>query len=111
MKALARELRRHGTDAERALWRRLRCRQLLGHKFRREEIIGPYIADFVCVESRVIVEVDGGHHMEQQGRDERRSVYLRCLGYRVMRFWNNEVLVDIDGVLERIRMALEEGRS
>ena len=88
----ARELRRDTTDAETALWRRLRDRGLDGEKFVRQEPIGPYIADFVCRRKKLIIEIDGGQHSDQAERDEARTKHLEALGYRVIRFWNNEVL-------------------
>ena len=103
MKELARNLRKSQTDAEKLLWSRLRNRQLEGCKFRRQQIVGPYIADFLCLEPKLIVELDGGQHAEQKEQDEKRTQYLRSLGYRVLRFWNNDVLLKLDGVLERIR--------
>jgi very-short-patch-repair endonuclease len=100
----ARSLRRASTDAERKLWAHLRSRQLKGAKFRRQHPIGPYIADFACVEAKLIIELDGGGHDrdEQLHADEVRSAYLESCGYRVVRFWNNEVMENIDGVLEQI---------
>jgi very-short-patch-repair endonuclease len=100
----ARGLRRASTDAEQKLWAHLRNRQLRGAKFRREHPIGPYIADFFCLEAKLIVEVDGGGHATEAQRraDAARAAYLENCGYRVLRFWNNEVIGNIDGVLERI---------
>ena len=106
MKHLARDLRRNQTDAEKLVWSRLRNRQLEGRKFRRQQIIGPYIADFLCLEPKLIVELDGGQHMEQQDSDAARTAYLSAMGYRVLRFWNNEAISDIEAVLERIRQAI-----
>ena len=105
----ARELRREPTDAERALWRHLRRRQINGHKFRRQQAIGRFIVDFVCLEKRLVVEVDGGQHSEGQARyDDRRTSWLRSEGYRVLRFWNGDVLREPEGVFEVIRRALGE---
>lgn len=106
---LARKLRRRQTEAERSLWMGLRNRQLEGVKFRRQQPIGPYIVDFVSTEKRLIVEVDGGQHNEEgiEGKDEERTLWLKGQGYRVLRFWNNEVLSNIEGVLERIRENLK----
>ena len=104
--ARARAMRHEASDAERMLWRHLRARRLAGFKFRRQEVIGPYIVDLVCFHARLIIEADGGQHAEQQVYDQQRSAALAARGYRVLRFWNNEVLNDIDGVLERIRMGL-----
>jgi very-short-patch-repair endonuclease len=88
---ISRKLRANQTDAETKLWNRLRNRQIDGHKFVRQEPIGRYICDFVCREKLVVIEVDGGQHSESV-RDEVRDRYLRAQGYRVMRFWNNDVL-------------------
>ena len=98
----ARNLRRDQTDAEGKLWARLRTRQLCGLKFRRQHPIGPYVADFCCVERGLVVELDGGQHATQAEADQRRSTYLEQRGYRVLRFWDNEVLVSPDAVLEQI---------
>jgi len=102
----ARNLRRLQTDAERKLWLLLRDRRLAGFKFRRQHPIGPFIADFCCTEVRIIVELDGGQHAISRAGDAARSRYLEGQGYRVLRFWNNEVSGNISGVLERIAEAL-----
>jgi primosomal protein N' (replication factor Y) len=101
----ARALRRSMTDAERKLWFHLRNRAFMGHKFRRQQPIGPYVADFVCIERRLIVEADGGQHSNAHA-DNQRTRYLRSRGYRVLRFWNNDVLVRTQAVLEQIHAAL-----
>ncbi len=100
----ARRLRAVGTEVERRLWARLRNRQLGGAKFRRQHPLGDYVVDFVCRESCLVVELDGGQHGEdtQRRADARRTEYLESLGYRVLRFWNNEVIENIEGVLQRI---------
>jgi len=103
----ARKLRRAEADAERKLWYFLRTRQLGGHKFRRQHLVGPYIADFACPESHLIVELDGGQHAEQQQYDVRRTKALLACGYRVIRFWDNEALTHTDAVLETILHELE----
>ena len=104
----ARRLRREQTVAERRLWRQLRDRQLLGEKFRRQHPIAPYIVDFVCLSRKLIVELDGGQHAERRkAYDKNRDDYLRRKGFRVLRFWNNDVLGNLDGVLGRIRRELE----
>ena len=103
--ARARQLRRTQTDPERKLWFRLNNRQLGGCKFGRQEPIGPYIADFACRERRLIVELDGSQHCESE-HDRKRDAYLISLGYRVLRFWNAEVLRNMDDVLETIFAAL-----
>ena len=102
----ARQLRQHSTDAERKLWSELRDRQLDGHKFRRQVPIGNYIADFVCFEKKVVIEVDGGQHQVRAAYDEQRTKLLETSGFRVMRFWNNEVLGEMEGVLIAISAAL-----
>jgi very-short-patch-repair endonuclease len=103
----SRKLRVNQTDAETKLWNRTRNRQINGNKFVRQEPIGRYICDFVCREKLIVVEVDGGQHSES-ARDEVRDRYLRAQGYRVMRFWNNDVLSNIEGVLSVIDEALRE---
>ena len=107
----ARQLRSASTDAESLLWLHLRGRRLNGAKFRRQFSIAGFIADFVCIEVALIVEIDGGQHAQQIARDTRRSEILRDRGYRVLRFWNNEVLRDLDGVLTEIASALIEPPS
>lgn len=96
-------LRKRSTDAERLLWQHLRARQLDGLKFRRQQPIGNAVVDFVCFERRVIVELDGGHHALQKKQDRKRDAALADSGFEVMRFWNTEVLKNLDGVLEQIR--------
>jgi very-short-patch-repair endonuclease len=95
---ISRRLRVNQTDAETKLWNRVRNRQVGGHKFVRQEPVGRYICDFVCREKLLVIEVDGGQHSGSQ-RDQIRDRFLRSQGYRVMRFWNNDVLSNIDGVL------------
>ena len=104
----ARQLRAQGTDAEQTLWRCLRARQLNGHKFRRQHPIGPYIADFACVEARWVIELDGGQHAweEAQLYDGHRTRFLQSQGWQVLRFWNHDVLTQIAGVLQAIAQAL-----
>src|SRR5499433_1187619 len=95
----ARALRYNPTEAERLLWRQLRFWQIDGYKFRRQQPLGHYIVDFVCLGKRLVVEVDGGQHAEQQMKyDSERDVWLAAQGFSVLRFWNNEVLKNIDGV-------------
>jgi very-short-patch-repair endonuclease len=101
----ASRLRREMTDTERMLWRSLRHRQLAGHRFRRQCPISPFIADFVCIERRLIVEVDGGQHAHS-ARDVERDAHLGKLGFRALRFWNNEVLEQIEGVCDMILESL-----
>lgn len=106
LSGFAKQLRKEMTDTERGLWQALRGKQLDGQRFRRQAVIGPYIADFVCLEKRLIVEVDGGQHQEAAAYDARRDEYLRVRGYQVLRFWNNEVNENLVGVLETILAAL-----
>lgn len=87
------------TDAERMLWQALREKQLNGHRFRRQHPIGKYIADFACIERKVVVELDGGQHQDQVAYDELRTAFLQENAWRVLRFWNNDVLNNIEGVL------------
>jgi very-short-patch-repair endonuclease len=94
------------TDAERMLWHRIRHKQLDGHRFRRQVPIGPYIVDFACLDARVIVEVDGGQHADAIADDSARDAWLAARGYCVVRFWNNDVIGNIDGVLVLLRDAL-----
>ena len=128
---LAHELRQSQTDAEKALWARLRNKQLEGVKFRRQQPLGRYIVDFISFERKIIVEVNGGQHNEpspfegegisspspggrelegggfsMRERDEERTAWLKHRGYRVLRFWNNDVLMNMEGVLERMKEAL-----
>ncbi|MDX2223072.1 MAG: endonuclease domain-containing protein [Rhodospirillaceae bacterium] len=102
----ARGLRRRQTDAESVFWSRVRNRQLDGAKFKRQVPIGRFVADFACYEARLIVELDGGQHDAQSARDIERTQAIEGLGYRVVRFWNNDVLSNIDGVLDALRAEL-----
>jgi very-short-patch-repair endonuclease len=102
----ARAMRHIATDAEKKLWRLLRSRQLEAFKFRRQVPIGRYIADFVCHEQQLIVEVDGGQHSES-AKDQERDRWLSEAGYRVVRYWNNDVLKNPHGVLESILAELQ----
>jgi very-short-patch-repair endonuclease len=103
---IARRLRREATDVERILWRALRER-IVPWKFRRQHPIGARIADFACPARKLVIELDGGQHAERMAADERRSAELVRHGYRVIRFWNNEILEHLDDVLETVRRALE----
>ena len=103
----ARELRKSPSEAERRLWAQLRYRQMSGHRFRRQHPIGWYIVDFACFERRLVVEVDGGQHEGQQTQDAIRSDWLQGQGYKVLRFWNNEIMEDIESVKLAILLALE----
>jgi very-short-patch-repair endonuclease len=90
------------TDVERMLWRVLRSKQLGGHRFRRQHPIGRYIADFACIEQKIVIELDGGQHQEQIDYDEQRTASLQAQGWHVLRFWNNDILNNLDGVLTTI---------
>ncbi|MCX5515909.1 endonuclease domain-containing protein [Kaistia algarum] len=105
--SLAKTLRRNQTDVERRLWSHLRDRRLEGLKFRRQVPIGPYVVDFACVEALLVIELDGSQHVEEQAAyDGRRTTYLKGLGYQVLRFWNSDILTNIEGVaIEIVRMA------
>ena len=96
------------TDAERRIWQTLRSQQMQGYKFRRQVPIGRYIGDFVCHEARMIVEIDGGQHDHSSPKESERSAFLQNEGYRLLRFWNNEVLTNLDGVHVTIADALGE---
>jgi adenine-specific DNA-methyltransferase len=102
----ARSLRTKPTEAERRLWNHLRRRQLAGFKFRRQHSIDSFICDFICLEAAVIVELDGSQHVDQELYDARRDAFLRAKGFRVLRFWNADVLTHVDTVLETIFEAL-----
>ncbi len=103
--AIAKKLRNNSTDTEKYLWKYLRERQFEGFKFRRQHSIGKYIADFINLKRKIIIEVDGGQHLENK-KDKLRDKWLEEQGYEVLRFWDNEVLTNIEGVLESIRKKL-----
>ena len=105
----ARRLRQDASNAEQVLWSRLRDRSILGVKFRRQQVLAGYILDFYCHQAKLAVELDGGQHGEPDGRsrDAHRDAVLGGLGVSVLRFWNNEVLTNISGVLEAIQQRLE----
>lgn len=104
----AKLLRRRQTDVERMLWYQLRNRRFCNYKFRRQMPIGPYVTDFVCMSARLIIELDGGQHATATSKDESRTDFLRREGYEVIRFWNNEVLQNLDGVLSVILETLKK---
>ena len=104
--ATARGLRANSTDAERRLWYYLRHRRLSGYRFRRQVPIGRFVVDFACIRARLIVEIDGGQHAESIVEDLERTLYLARAGFRVIRFWNDEVLQRTEAVLESILEAL-----
>ena len=103
---IVRRLRRNMTDAEDRLWSLLRNRQLEGAKFRFQTQVGDFVPDFLCSEAMLIVELDGGQHGVSIAKDAARTLALEAAGYTVVRFWNNDVLENTDGVLEEIRLAL-----
>ncbi|WP_299393931.1 endonuclease domain-containing protein [Pelagibius sp.] len=112
----ARRLRRNETEAERRLWAALRNRQLAGHKFRRQVPLGRFVVDFACYDEKLVVELDGGQHsggqhVDHQEKDAARTKWLEARGFRVLRFWNHEVLENLEGVLAKIAEALEESGS
>ena len=109
----AKTLRSDATDAERRLWSRLRDRRLSGHKFVRQLPVGPYIADFACREADLIIELDGSQHGDEQGagHDARRAEVLAGHGYRIVRFWNIDILKNMDGTLEAILAELGKAPS
>jgi len=106
----ARNLRRTLTDAELQLWQLLRPRQLVDAKFRRQVPIGPWIVDFVCFEHMLVVEADGSQHAENQ-RDQARDADLQERGFRILRFWNNDILRNTNGVLQQIFETIEQSPS
>ena len=105
----AARLRRDQTDVEQRFWLAVRNRRLDGFKFRRQATIGRYIVDFLCVEAMLIVELDGGQHSEEA--DAARTRFLEDIGYRVIRFWNNDVIENFEGVLETVVMALQQKKA
>ena len=107
-KLFARELRKSMTDAERKLWRGLRMRQMYGFKFRRQFQLGSYIVDFVCLEARLVIEVDGGQHADEIYGDAQRDAWLISQNFRVLRYWNYQVLTELDAVLADIARVLEQ---
>ena len=111
IKTKARLLRKNSTDAEQLIWRILRNRQFHNLKFRRQYPIKPYIVDFVCLTNSLIVEIDGGQHADQITYDNRRSVFLKSKGFQVIRFWNNEVLENLEGVYQSLTRALEKNHT
>jgi len=106
MRRYTRELRQNSTDTERLLWSRLRRRQLAGFKFRRQHQIGLYICDFASLDGKLVVELDGSQHATRLTYDERRDHFLRSAGFRVLRFWNNDVLGQTERVVDTIYAAL-----
>ena len=108
LRARAKNLRQNMSEAETRLWHHLRAGRLNGYKFRRQQPMGNYIVDFVCVTPKLIIEADGGQHAEQAEYDQARSLYLNGLGFTVLRFWNDEILRQTDEVLAEILRVLQE---
>ena len=100
---LAKQLRKNGTQAEHLLWNKLKSRQIEGTKFRRQQPMGSIIVDFVSFEKMIVIELDGGQHARQKEQDASRDCWLKLEGFTVLRFWNNEVFENLEGVLEVIR--------
>ncbi|MCX7312318.1 MAG: endonuclease domain-containing protein [Hyphomicrobiales bacterium] len=113
LRSRARSLRQDSTDAERLIWSALRAHRMHGASFRRQTPIGPYIADFVCHQASLVIELDGGQHFEDENlkRDARRDAFFGSKGFRVLRFNNHDVMTNQQGVLEAIAAALEASPS
>ncbi len=105
-KSNARALRKSETDAERKIWQLLRSRSLNDAKFRRQHPVGPYVVDFICINEKLIIELDGSQHQQKQAYDAKRTAFLEQAGYRVMRFWDNDVLLQTESVMQAIYDAL-----
>ena len=108
---LARNLRKNQTVAEQILWYQLRNRRFLNYKFRRQYSVEPYIADFICLELKLIIEIDGSQHYDQFDKDTERTLFLNQRGFKIVRFWNNELFDNLEGVLERIRLGVEKQKT
>jgi len=104
----ARKLRSNATDAERKLWSAIKNRKLGGFKFRRQAPIGKYVVDFVCHEKSLVIEVDGSQHIEKSEADAQRTAWLGVQGFRVIRFWNDQVLKETDAVLKEILRVINQ---
>ena len=104
----ARTLRKNSTDAERKLWSILRNRQLEEFKFRRQYTVGKFIVDFICTEKGLIIELDGGQHMDEQAEDDKRTSFVESKGYKVIRFWNDQVFKETNPVIEEILRVLND---
>lgn len=105
-KVTVRNLRKKQTEAEKKIWFHLRNRHFEGLKFRRQHSIGPFITDFCCIEKKIVIEVDGSQHIQNKIYDDNRTKYLNQNGYKVIRFWDNDVLNRCDSVLEAVRIEL-----
>jgi very-short-patch-repair endonuclease len=102
----ARQLRKKSTNAEKEMWACLRAKRFQGLKFKRQEPIGGYIVDFVCYEKKLIVELDGGQHAMPECKDKERDIWLQSQGFKVLRYWNNDVLCKLESVMEAIYHAV-----
>lgn len=100
-------MRRDGSRAEKVCWELLRAKRMAGIKFRRQHPIGPYFADFACVSQKLVIEIDGEHHAFQVEADARRTAMLEAAGWRVIRFWANEMVANPEGVWAQIELVLE----
>ncbi|MFW6211092.1 MAG: endonuclease domain-containing protein, partial [bacterium] len=103
----SKELRKNSTDAENKLWNALKAKRFMGLKFRRQQQVGGYIADFYCTEKKLIIELDGGQHANSIS-DEKRDEFMESKGIRVLRIWNNEIMNNIEGVMEHIKTEVEK---
>jgi len=110
-RTFARTMRRIPTEPEKLFWSRVRDRRLGGYKFKRQMAIGSYIADFACVERKLIIELDGGQHADRKEYDEKRDAFLRSKGFRIIRVWNIDLLQNIDGVMEMLSVELDSAPS
>jgi very-short-patch-repair endonuclease len=107
----AKTLRHNLTDSEQKLWYHLRAHRFMGRKFKRQKPLGRYVVDFVCLEEKLVIELDGGQHAENVEYDKERDAWLRSEGYTVLRFWNNQMMNETESVLEQIRFALSPSPS
>lgn len=101
----AKLLRSNQTDAEKVLWARLRAKRFLGIKFKRQELVGSYIVDFISYEKKLVIECDAGQHTED--KDEERTAKIQSAGFMVVRYWNNDILRNVDGVMEDLKIRLD----
>jgi very-short-patch-repair endonuclease len=108
---IARQLRHETTPTENKLWAYLRLMRVDGVRFRRQHAIGPFIADFCAPKEKMIIELDGSQHIDQEDYDDERSEYLTSIGYKVIRFWNNDVMNHIEDVMQSIQRALDDGKD
>jgi very-short-patch-repair endonuclease len=108
MRDHVRELRQNSAPAERHLWHFLRAKRLKGYKFRRQHLVHPFVVDFVCLEKKLVVELDGGQHVDQGCYDEKRTLFLQSKGYTVLRFWNDRIFKETEAVLSQILFNLNK---